>query len=161
MPEAPVVVDNTPLVALWRLHRLDLVASLFGDVVVPPAVYEEFLAIDRKERTHAIEERSWISVNSPENPRRALAFAGLDRGEAEVLALAEERRARLIVADDKQARRYARRLGFPLTGTLGVLILAKEQGLIPSVTAEISRLQDHGLYLGADVVARAKELAGE
>lgn len=161
MPAGPVVVDNTPLVALWRLQRLDLLEALFGEVLIPRAVYEEFVAIDPQERQQAIEERKWILVQSLEEPRRALAFAGLDRGEAQVLALSEERRARLVVADDKQARRYARRLGFPLTGTLGVLILAKQEGLIPSVTAAITRLQDHGLHLGAAVVARAKELAGE
>jgi predicted nucleic acid-binding protein len=52
---------------------------------------------------------------------------GLDRGEAEVLALAEEREARLVVIDERKARRYAQRLGIPLTGTLGLLVAAKER----------------------------------
>jgi predicted nucleic acid-binding protein len=96
-----------------------------------------------------------------ENPRRALAYAGLDQGEAEVLALAEEREARLTIIDEKKARRYAERMGLSLTGTLGVLLLAKEAGLIESVTAWMSKLQEAGLFLSPGLVRETLKIAGE
>jgi hypothetical protein len=161
MPERPVVVDNTPLVAFWTLGRLDLLKSLFGEILIPQAVYEEFVAVARDEREGALANAPWIRVSTLGEPRRALAYTGLDRGEAEVLALAEQHDARLVIADDKRARRYAKRLGFPLTGTLGVLLLAKEGDLIGSVTREISRLQEAGLHLGPELVEKTRELAGE
>lgn len=95
------------------------------------------------------------------SPRRILAFTGLDRGEAEVLALAEEREARLVVLDEKKARRFAARLGIPKTGTLGLLLLAKEERLIDSLRPWLDQLQASGLHLGSDLVQKTLELAGE
>ena len=68
-------------------------------------------------------------------PRQALAFTSLDQGEAEVLALALERSTRLVVLDEWKARVLAGRLNLPLTGTLGLLLSAKEVGLIEAVAS--------------------------
>lgn len=45
MPARPVIINNTPLVALWVLGRLDLLRDLYGEVLMPQAVYNEFLFI--------------------------------------------------------------------------------------------------------------------
>lgn len=161
MPNGPVVLNNTPLVALWAIGRLDLLRGLFGEVLIPQAVEVEFLAIDRSLRERALADAPWVQSAVLAHPRRALAYAGLDRGEAEVLALAEEREARLVVIDERKARRYAERLGLPLTGTLGVLLSAKEAGLIESVALWTDRIREAGLYLRTDLVRRLLELAGE
>ena len=86
---------------------------------------------------------------------------GLDQGEAEVLALAEERAARLVIIDERKGRRYANRLSIPLTGTLGVLLLAKERGLVTSLAPLLDELQEAGLYLDPDLVNQVLVLAGE
>jgi predicted nucleic acid-binding protein len=86
---------------------------------------------------------------------------GLDRGEAEVLTLAVEREARLVVIDERKGRRYARHLGLPLTGTLGILLLAKEKGLVTAVGPLIEKLQASGLYLAPELVERVLILAQE
>ena len=65
----------------------------------------------------------------------------LDAGEREVLALAVERPRCLALLDDGQARRYATRLGVTFTGTLGVLIRAKRDGLLDQVRPCIEQLQ--------------------
>ena len=46
MPDRPVVLNNTPLVALWAIGRLDLLRDLFREVLIPQAVEEEFLAVE-------------------------------------------------------------------------------------------------------------------
>lgn len=161
MPVRPVVLNNTPLVALWAIGRLDLLRQLFGEVLVPEAVREEFLARDAGERSRSLEAAPWIRTVPVEHPRRVLSLTGLDRGEAEVLVLAEEREARLVVLDEKKARRYAERLGFARTGTLGIILLAKEKGFIDSVRSSVDRLCEAGLYLGTDLVQRTLEIAGE
>jgi predicted nucleic acid-binding protein len=89
MPAGPVIANNTPLVALWVLRRLDLLRDLFGEVMVPQAVYEEFLATERALRRAALEQMPWIKAVSLASPQRAQVYLGLDRGEAEVLALAD------------------------------------------------------------------------
>jgi uncharacterized protein len=161
MPARPVVLNNTPLVALTVLGRLDLLRDLFGEVLIPEAVREEFLAVDTALRYEALAATPWVHSVPLAEPRRARAYSGLDQGEAEVLALAEERSARLLVIDERKARRYAQRMGFNLTGTLGLLLLAKESGRITSVAEEVNRLQEAGLYLSPDLVARTRQLAGE
>jgi len=133
MPAGPVISNNTPLVAPWALGRLDLLRDLYGTVLIPPSVHAEFVATDSDLRLGALSEAPWIEVRSLDQPRQALAFAGLDLGEAEVLALAEQTDARLVLIDERKARRFARRLGRPLAGTVGILLLAKEVGQIENV----------------------------
>lgn len=161
MPDKPVVLNNTPLVALWALGRLDLLRDLFQEVLIPRAVEAEFLATQTATRQAALVGAPWLRSVTLRNPRRALAYAGLDQGEAEVLALAEEREARLTILDEKKARRYAERMGLRLTGTLGVLLLAKEAGLIESVGTWISKLQEAGLFLSPGLVQATLTIAGE
>jgi len=161
MPDRPVVLNNTPLVAFWALGRLDLLRDLFQEILIPEAVQEEFLATDGNSRRRALADAPWVRIAGVSSPRRALAYVGLDRGEAEVLALAEEQDARLVVMDERKGRRYAERMGLPLTGTLGVLLLAKEAGLIESVSVCVSRLQEAGLFLSRELVQRTLEIAGE
>jgi len=161
MPVGPVVANNTPLVALWVLDRLNLLRDLYGEVLIPQAVHAEFLAAEHTLRQAALDQTPWIKPTTVQNPQRILAYTGLDRGEAEVLALAEERAARLVIIDELKGRRYAKRLKLPLTGTLGLLLLAKEQGLIPALTPLVDKLQNAGLYLDLSLVTRVLQLAGE
>jgi len=89
MPGGPVVLNNTPLAALWAIGRLDLLRDLFGEVLIPETVRDEFLARDSGDRAKALADSPWIRCVAVIQPKRILAFAGLDRGEAEVLALAD------------------------------------------------------------------------
>lgn len=161
MPDRPVVVNNTPLVAFWSLGRFDLFPALLGEVWIPPAVHGEFLAADFALRQADLEKAPWLRVMPLAEPRRALSYVGLDRGEAEVLALAEEHDARLVVIDERRARQLARRMGFDLTGTLGLLLLAKEEGLLTSVAESIAALEVAGLHLSRSLVERTLQIAGE
>lgn len=104
MPVGPVILNNTPLVALWALDRLGLLRDLFAQVLIPQAVRDEFLAIDSEARGQTLSAAPWIRTVSLPNPRRALPYAGLDQGEAEVLALGEELAASLLVIDERRAR---------------------------------------------------------
>ena len=129
MPDKPVTLNNTPLVALWVLDRLDILRDLYQKVLIPQAVQEEFLATERILRESALDAAPWIQSVS--------------------------------LADPQRGRCYARRLGFPLTGTLGVLLPAKEKGLIPALAPLLQALLNAGLYLSPALVAEAMTLAGE
>jgi hypothetical protein len=161
MPEGPVIANNTPLVALWVLDRLELLHELYEEILIPQAVLAEFVAIEPVGRRDALHQATWIKPVALENAQRALAFTGLDQGEAEVLALAEERAARLVIIDERRGRRYAKRLGFAVTGTLGLLLLAKEEALISAVAPLVGELESAGLYLDPSLVSNVLELAGE
>jgi predicted nucleic acid-binding protein len=95
------------------------------------------------------------------DPARADLLADLDRGEAEVIALAQELGADLLIIDERLGRRHADRLGFAVTGTLGVLLRAKEQGFIAEVRPLIEELRRQGIHLAEPLVKRTLELANE
>lgn len=161
MPDGPVVSNNTPLVALWALRRLDLLRALFGRVLIPPAVHAEFLATEPEIRQKALGRAPWIQIQPLNQPRQALAYTGLDLGEAEALALAEETDARLVLVDERKARRFARRLERPVTGTVGLLLLAKDAGFLQNVTDPLHQLEEAGLHLSPALVSEAVRLADE
>jgi hypothetical protein len=157
----PVILNNTPLVAPWSIGHLMLLHDLYGDILIPQAIYQEFLATERAVRQAALDALPWIKKATLADPRQVLVYVGLDQGEAEVLALASERSARLVIIDELKGRRYAQRLGFPLTGTVGVLLTAKAQKLIPAVSPLIDQLLTEGLFLTPKLVESALKLAGE
>jgi uncharacterized protein len=161
MHERPVIVNNTPLVALWTLRRLDLLRDLYGEVLTPMAVHAEFLAVERIQRQAILASATWIRPTALQDERRTDTFVGIGRGEAEVLALAQELHTRLVIIDDRRARRFAKRLDLPLTGTLGVLLLAKSKGSVTMVQPLISELQLSGIFFSSSLVQGVLELAGE
>ena len=91
MPDKPVIVNNTPLVAFWAIGRLDILRSLFDEILIPAAVMDEFLATEKESRRRTLREESWIRVVEVQNPRRTQSFVGLDTGETEVLGELIER----------------------------------------------------------------------
>jgi len=121
----PVVANNTPLVAYWSISRLDILQTLFEEILIPPAIRDEFLAPVPLGRFESLLSAPWIKVIALARPSAADAFAGLDRGEAEVIALAQEQEARLVLLDERRARRYAARMSLPVSGTNGRLAFSK------------------------------------
>ena len=94
MPAQPVVLNNTPLVALYTLTSLWLLRDSYGSVLIPDAVEAEFLAIDTAPRQQGLHESGWIQTKQLAEPRLALSYVGLDLGEAfdQTLQLAGEDR---------------------------------------------------------------------
>jgi len=161
VPDKPVIANNTPLVALWAIGRLDILKSLFGEILIPPSVRDEFLATEKEARSKTLRDETWIRVVQIQNAKRTQAYVGLDTGESEVLVLAEEQNASLVLIDEQKARRFAERLGLPLSGTLGILLLAKEEKIISTVAPLIRKIQQAGLYFHNDLMERVLKLAGE
>ena len=89
----------------------------------------------------------WMVQRAAKNETLVIALRQtLDNGEAEAIALATELHPESVLLDDKLARQMARRLGVPVTGTIGVLLRAKQVGLIVEVRSLITRLQSEGDY---------------
>jgi len=164
MPERPqlAVVDSTPIIALALIDKLDLLRHLYGKIVIPPAVQREVLVGGPGVAGSAeLRQAMWIRVVPLQDPRRAEMLSDLGRGEAEVIALAQELDADLVIIDERLARRHTKRLNLTLTGTLGVLLRAKSAGLITSVAPLIEQLLRGGIRLSNSVVAEALRLVGE
>lgn len=164
MPDRPrlVVVNATPIIALALIDKLEVLHVLYDRVIIPSAVQAEVYAggtagIGVRE----LREAAWVEVISLQDPSRANLIADLAPGEAEVIALAQERNADLVIIDERLARRHAERLDMRLTGTLGILLRAKQRGMVEAVAPLIEQLRQGGIHLGDDVVREVLRLAGE
>lgn len=123
----PIVSNYSPLIALARIERLDLVPALLHSVLIPPAVAREI------EPSIPVLP-PWVAVKAPAGRRSTLAPQGrLGDGEREAIALAVDVGADAIILDDLPARRAAEAAGVSVIGTLGLLLEAKRKGLVASV----------------------------
>jgi uncharacterized protein len=155
---AETVSNTSPLSYLHRLGRLELLRDLFGRVFVPTAVEVEI------ERGRALgydlpdlRGVPWIEVRPVEGD----AFEDLGAGETGVLNLARALPDPLVILDDAAARSWALRLGFRLTGSLGVLVDAKARGLMGPLAPELNRLQALGFRITPAVCAVVLKACGE
>jgi len=160
--EGPVIVNTSPIITLSLVDRLDILRDIYETVLIPPTVRKEALrGGSRATGVAELRNATWIHTVALHDPGRADLLSDMDRGEAEVLALAQESTARLVIVDERLARRHARRLGIPLTGSLGVLLRAKTMGLIEEVRPLIERVQRGGIRLGSLLVEEVLRMAGE
>lgn len=122
------VSNSTPLIALSKINRLNLLKEYFHDVYIPEEVYDEVVRRGG-ELAGASEVAScnWIKVQQVKN-RMAVETLSLtlDMGEAEAIVLSKEMDALLII-DDGDGRRTAELLGLKITGTVGILLLASQE----------------------------------
>ncbi len=87
--------------------------------------------------------------------------AKLHEGEVEVMILAQEKKADLLILDDNAAKKTAKYLGLTVTGTLGVLLKAKRQGIIDKISPLLSELKQNGFYIDSALENMVLEQAGE
>lgn len=156
-----VISNATPIISLALIGQLELLQILYEQVIIPPAVETEILRGGQRAGAPELPTTSYIKTLSLTDPRRADLLSDLDRGEAEVIALAQEQQADLVLLDERLARRHARRLGLSLTGTLGVLLRAKDFGYLTEIQPLIVRLRNGGIRLSEAVIQRTLALAGE
>jgi uncharacterized protein len=156
-----VVTNTSPLLYLHQLGKIDLLRALYSEVVVPRSVIEELAA--GKAAGHDVPNVAaftWMKVvSSPTVVLLALA-TDLGKGESEAIAIAHERDA-LLILDDALARRHASLIGVRLTGTLGVLLKAKDEGQISLVMPLVSRMTELGFWLSDKTREAVLKLARE
>lgn len=161
MPENPVISNNSPLVALWHLDRLSLLRDLYTEVWMPQEVETEFLGTKKKSRQEALNNAPWIKTVDLADSEKASVYGRLDSGEAAVLALANEHETRLVIIDEKKARQEVLKIGLPFIGTVGILLEAKEEGLIGEIKPLLITLQEKGIYLDESLITYALGEADE
>ena len=137
-----VVSDTSPILNLARIRRLDLLASLYAQVLIPTAVRAELTTLkDQFSQTVAMALDSWLVTETPTDQALVRELRSrLDAGEAEAIVLALERKATLLLVDEKLGRVAAKTFGLRITGLLGVLVDAKRSRLIEQVKPVLDEL---------------------
>lgn len=124
-----VVADSSPLVALTNISHIDVLPKLFGQVIIPPEISAELRQHSRPQavRDFIALPRDWLLERAPAVIQ---SIPSLHAGELAAISLAQELKADLLLIDEMRGRQAAGNLRIPFTGTIGVLELAADRGLI-------------------------------
>ena len=158
-----VVSDATPLINIAAIGKFDLFQTLYGRLIIPSAVYEEIVT-QGAGRWGAAETAgaAWIDRRAVSDPAKVISLqTHLQGGESEVIVLAEELHADLVIMDETAGRRELARRGIAFIGTVGVLMEAKRHGLIAALKPELDQLRNCGFHLGDRVYLACLSLVGE
>lgn len=159
-----VVSDTSPLSNLLIIGRLELLRDLYGAVLIPPAVAEEFRAGEQKAvQQGVLALPPWIEVRQVKD-RSTVSdlLRRLDLGEAEAIVLASEAGADLLLIDERRGQEVAAKNGVRTVGLLGSLIAAKHKGLIKAVRPLVDDLIAlAGFWIGSDLYEEVRKAAGE
>ena len=159
------VADSSVLIALSMVGCLELLPQRFSEgVLVPQAVRREVVETGQGQPGAAeVASASWVVVRETKDRGLvSLLGAELDEGEAEAIVLAREEGASVVLLDEKDARRVARRLDLQVLGTVGLLIWAKRAGLVANLQERLDALRTVGRFrLSQSVYERALAAVGE
>lgn len=149
-----VIADTGPVNYLILIGEIEVLPALYGRVLVPPLVCEELKRPHAPEavRTWASRPPPWLEVRAPTKPPDE-HLARLDGGERDAILLAEEVGAAQLIIDEVRGRREARRRQLPFTGTLGVLAVGAERGLL-DLRSAVDRLRRTTFHVSEDVLNR-------
>ncbi|MBI4837928.1 MAG: DUF3368 domain-containing protein [Nitrospirae bacterium] len=128
-----IVSDATSVIAFSRINKLKLLQEITGEIIIPGEVSKELFAYNKAD-VKKLKSCKWIKVKEVKAQNDVgLLMPALDKGEAEVIILSKELKSSLVIIDELSARKVAMMMGLPLIGTVGLLIAAKEKGLIERV----------------------------
>ena len=158
-----VVSDASPLITLARVGRLDLLAALYGRVIVPEAVWREITDVELfKAGVIALSRADWLEHRAVKDTVAALALRSrLDEGESEAIILALELGADLLLIDERPGRRVAVEHGVRVVGLLGLLNEAKHRGLIERLTPVVTAIRQADFRISPELVERILREAGD
>ena len=158
----PAVVNASPLILLTAAGLTDLLKLAGQPLLVPRDVMEEIEAYGPADATAAaVRQANWLTIVEPEPVPAIIERWDLGRGESSVLTWAHAHSGSVAVLDDLPARRCADSLGIPTRGTLGLVLIAKQRGVIPEARPIVDRLRQAGMYLSDAVMNRALGMVGE
>jgi predicted nucleic acid-binding protein len=156
-----LAVSNTsPLRYLIGVGHAELLAGLFGELLIPPGVAAE---LADKGAPHAVREwigqpPAWLGIRPLHSPPDAELMAALDPGEREAIQLTAEQKADVLIMDERRGRAIAQRRGLPLTGALGVLGDAYQRALIDHPIVILADIRQQGFRISDALVARFEAL---
>ena len=151
MPKA-IISDTSCFIILTNIGELELLHKVYGQIITTPEIVAEF--------DETLPE--WVEIAEvTDKYRQRLLELQIDKGESSALALALETPNSVVILDDYKARKIAERLGITFTGTIGVIIKAKLNGIIPSVKPLLEKIKRTDFRLSAEIETQALKEADE
>ena len=147
-----IISDTSCFIILSKINELDLLQKLYGEIVTTADIAEEF----------GETLPSWVLIENVVDKRcQRILEMQIDRGESSAIALALEIKYSTLVLDDFKARRIAHNLGLSYTGTIGIIIRAKLNGVIPSIKPILEKIKETNFRITIDIEMQALKESGE
>jgi len=151
MPKV-IISDTSCLIILTKIGELDLLRQLYKTVTITQDILLEC----------GENLPDWIEVQHvKDNYRQQLLEMQIDKGEASAIALALETADNIVILDDWKARKVAERLGLSVTGTLGVIIKARNSGIIPTIKPYLNKIRETNFRISEELEQIALKEANE
>lgn len=155
------VINASPLIFFSRSGHMAILHHFADRILAPKPVVDEIQARGKEDTTaRSISRTEWLEVAEIPPIAGIIQSWGLGVGESSVIALAREHSCEAII-DDRAGRRCASSLGVPLRGTLGIVLAAKNRGVISQARSVMEDMIRQGLYLSRHVLDRALKNVGE
>lgn len=155
-----IVCDTSSISNLLQIGSIELLTEIFGEITITPAVRRELYVLP--EQAKNIDALSWIKVQAPQDQRLVFELSDkLDLGESESIALAIETKAQYLIIDEFKGRQIADSYGVKIIGILGILILAKQKGILNTIQPTIEELIQIGFRLNNQLVQKVLKRLGE
>lgn len=148
-----VIVNSTPIIILCNIGLLDILKALYAEICIPEAVYREVTEKDDSACQVLKTALNWIHVEKIANQSDKKMYKAKLHQEG----TADD----LVVIDDNAAKKTAKYLGLKVTGTIGVLLKAKREGIIPEIVSVLEKMKKNGFYISESLEQLVLEQAGE
>lgn len=147
-----VIADTSCFILLDKIKELSLLQKVFGQIITTREIANEF----------GKDFPDWVEVKEITDLHYlAVLELEIDKGEASAITLAIEFDSSLLIIDDRKGRKLAERLGLNYTGTLGVLLRAKERRIIPKIKPILEKIQLTNFRFSTIVFNEILQIAGE
>lgn len=147
-----IIADTSCFIILTNIGELQLLQQVYGTITTTSEIALEF----------GHELPAWIAIEAVQDTRlQRLLEMQVDKGEASALALALEKAQCKVILDDYRARRAAERLGLDYTGTLGVIVRAKLEGIVTSVKPLLAKIKQTDFRISDAIEQQILREAGE
>lgn len=159
-----IVSNTTPLIGLASIQRFNLLHQLFGTLHIAQAVYDEAVVAGREigGAKQEVSSANWIITWQVKDQLAVeVLLDEIDRGEAETIVLARERNADWVLMDEKKGRRKLAQMNIPKIGTAGILLKAKQVGLLPAIRPDLEALRQQGFSISQAVIEAVLQYANE
>ncbi|MCL6591711.1 MAG: DUF3368 domain-containing protein [Firmicutes bacterium] len=155
-----IIADSSALVALAICDGLRLLDQLFEEIKVPQTVFNE-VVVEGKPAAEILRHYLTGKTVYVDLVNVVITSGGLGQGEIEAMALYKTLQAEYLLIDDKRARKVARLNHISITGSQGVLLLAKHKGLISEVKPFLDRLSGSEIRINEQLIQKTLQLANE
>lgn len=147
-----IIADTSCFIILSKIDELELLQNIYVQIVTTSDIAIEFGEV----------LPDWVIIKNVSNKNyQDILELQLDKGESSAIALAMEIENCTIILDDYKARKVAQKLNISITGTIGIIVKAKQLGIIKSVQPILEKIRNSNFRLSKELENQALSLSNE